>query len=286
MIELEKEKVTVKLVGIQFPNIKKGYYDFFEATEEKKDIKDIPTFAPSYLTKCGRQLYYQKTGQQPSNPIDLSSRFKMYLGTLAHEGLQKIMRQIGCVVESELHHDIEYDGLEFNYFIDLVIEYNNEKFIIEIKTIYGRGFDSIKEQPKEDHLLQTCSYMAFEKIKKAIILYVGRDNGFMIQHNIESNDNLTLNNFPINEFRTKWVKNIERLKRIKQNIIDKKLPGRDYERVFKNFNGNLSENFQKDNVKYKTNWNCDYCQYKDLCWEKELKKILNYKFYIKNTFLN
>jgi len=262
--------------------LKEKIYDYFlEKEKEAKAQKEI-TFAPSYFNACRRQIFYKKTGIEPSNKITESAYFKMALGDSSHVKIQQIISDLKNVkmLEYEKEKTIDFVGLIFNYRVDGIIEINNEKYILEIKTIYGAGFKYIENEPKKEHLLQMYLYMNFEKIRKGILLYVGRDNGFMVEYIYDINQMKDIEN----ETRNK----IKELKELKKMIEGKKIPDRDYQIVIKN-NGitdtvtgelNLSFEFTKNKIKYKSDWQCNYCQWRDLCWKEELEKIKNYKFYI------
>ncbi|KKM64648.1 hypothetical protein LCGC14_1499160 [marine sediment metagenome] len=267
---------------MSFPNLIDSFYKHFNEQETSEYNPKDPHFAPSYLANCGRQTYYKKTNTKPSDPISDTSLFKMHFGKIQHQGLQDILVKMPGykIVEMEKENDIEYQGLKFKYFIDCIIEWGEdvtegmnvfgktEQYIIEIKTIFGRAVDFIKKEPKEDHMLQTLSYMGFKKIKKAIILYIDRGSGYQVQHNIESNGDLTLNGKEINHYRKIWADKIHELSWVKAAILAEQLYARQYNIVIKKINGSLVFDFQKDSVKYKSDWQCTYCQYKTECWQE------------------
>lgn len=271
---------------MSFPNLIDSFYRHFSEQEVSKyDPKD-PHFAPSYLANCGRQTYYKKTNTKPSDPISDTAFFKMHFGKLQHQGLQDILVKMPGykVVEMEKENNIEYQGLKFKYFIDCIVEWESEQYIIEIKTVFGRGMDSVKDEPKENDILQTLSYMGFKKIKKAIILYIDRGSGYQVQHDIESNGDLLLNGKEVNKYRNSWKVKIDYLKVIKQLIVKNILPERDYQIVIKKTNGNMTFSFQKDGIKYKSDWQCTYCQYKTKCWKEVIDGMEGYSFYIDGKY--
>jgi hypothetical protein len=266
-------------------NFAKIFYDHFESTDRTREKQEAVTFAPSYLNDCGRKIFWKKTGTEPSNPIDLPSRFKMHFGSIQHQGLQDILKEEGLLIESEVHRVAEYDGLTFNYYLDGIVRDGDSEAILEIKTIYGRAFDFVKDAPKEDHMLQVLSYMAFTGIKKAYVVYIGRDNGLIRQHEIKSNGDLLLNGAVVNEWRETWKNKINRLISLKKSIEDGTLPGRDFKAVMKN-RGDIYFEFTKDKEKYKTSWQCSYCAYFNKCWASELEEIKKHQFYIDGKFID
>lgn len=278
-----------------FPNIVDKFYRHFEQ-ERTYEKQDPVTFAPSYLSSCKRQIFYKKTGTKPSNPIDLAGYFKMDVGKVVHERLQGILKGLGMLVSAEEHRTIEYKGLTFNYYYDGTIEHEGERILVEIKTVYAAGFRAVENAPKDDHIFQTLSYMMFEKIPRAIILYVGRDNGYMIQHNIRyfnnkktGKQNLFVNNtkggHDITQYLSWWLQKVNSLVALKPMIEKGTLPERDFEIVMKNLGKEISFAFQKDGEKYKGDYQCSYCQWKNKCWASELQEIKKHKFYIGGEFI-
>jgi len=252
--------------------LKGKIYNYFQSKESKREISKEITFAPSYFTSCKRQIFYKKIGQEASNPISEASYFKMALGSSSHEKIQDILKDIGILQECEDMKTIDYKGLTFNYRLDGIVEIEGKKYIIEIKTVYAAGFRSIEEKPKSDHFIQLQCYLNFENIEDGLILYVGRDNGFIVEHYIKRDSQFVDNK-------------IDELKELKKMIEKKELPDKDFQIQLKNTGEGISEYFTKDKIKYKSNWQCSYCAYHDKCWSKELQEIKNNKFYINKEFI-
>lgn len=262
-------------------------YNSFPPQSEAKEYKENFTVAPSYLTKCRRAIIYGKNGTKPSNPPDNASLFKMRMGDIIHDNIQELLKEKGLLESAEIHKNTHYNGLEFNYFYDGIINLSEDwRGILEIKTIYANGFRSIEKEPKPEHVLQCLSYMIFENIDKAIILYIGRDNGFMLQYELRLNNEIEVLFIDGKETRyhEQWLEKVAQLKAVKLYHLAGELPPRDYSMVFKNANGVISDEFQKDNQKYKSDWRCQYCSFKDICWAKELEEIKHHKFFIDGKF--
>jgi hypothetical protein len=263
--------------------LKEIIYNYFDNIRKEKELKEIDinkkiNFAPSYICDCKRKIYYKKTNTPASNPFDSHSYIKFALGDATHEKISNIIKKIGIQKSSEEWENIEYKGIAWIYRIDNIIEINNIDYVVEIKSTYMSGWNSIEKQAKEDHEWQLYLYMLFKNIKNGLIEYVGRDNGFMIEYN-----------YTLDELNTKYEKQF--LSKICdfylliENIEKKILPDRDFSIAIKNNNGILSEEFQKDNIKYKSDWHCNYCQWKNECWKDVYAKIKNNKFYINNDFI-
>jgi hypothetical protein len=258
--------------------IKEKIYDYFLDTEKKPEAQEDVTFAPSYISSCERQIYYKKTGQAVTNPISEAAYYKMAMGTCIHDYIQKLIENIdgAKLIECENLKNITIDGIEFNYRLDGILEINGKKYILEIKTTYGAGARYIeKDGEKPDHKQQMYMYMNFENIENGILLYICKDSGFMIEFVYEGI-----------KLRNGWFsEKIEQLKKLKSKIETKQIPDRQYQIRMKNVGGEISENFTKDKVKYKSDWQCSYCQWKNECWKDALNEIKNNKFYIDNEFI-
>lgn len=258
--------------------IKEKIYSYFLNIEKKAEAQDNVTFAPSYVSDCKRKIFYKKTGAEPTNPISEASYYKMAMGTCIHDYIQELVKKIDGVelLECEDMKNITVDDIEFNYRLDGILSINGKKYILEIKTTYGAGAKFIeKNGEKPEHKEQLYMYMNFEKINNGILLYICKDTGFMIEFVYE---NVKLGNGWFGE-------KIKHLKELKQKIENKKIPDKDFQIQLKKIGDGLSWDFQKDSVKYKSDWHCSYCQHKDLCWEKELNEITENSFYINGEFI-
>lgn len=272
---------------MNLPNI---LYESFRKEEKEPKAQGSITFAPSYLSNCVRQTYYKKIGEKPSNPIDLPAMLKMQFGTVIHDEIQSRLQDKGILKSFEQWRTKEHLGLTFHYFYDGILEQDGERAIMEIKTVYANGFNSVEKEPKSDHVLQTLSYMIFEDINDAIILYAGRDNGYLLQYNLRLADipeigkRLLINN-QRTDYLEKWNDRVKKMHQVKKNIEEKQLPQREFSIVLKNSSGAILDSFQKDNVKHKSAWQCSYCPFKELCWKKELEEIKTKKFFINGQFI-
>lgn len=261
-------------------------YKSFEKSERERKPQEKITFAPSYLSKCGRAIYYDKKAETPSNPPELPAKLKMYWGDILHKDIQERLQKAGVLESFEEFRTIEHEGLTFNYFYDGIVKVQGERAILEIKTVYASGYSSIEERPKDDHVLQCLSYMIFEKIDKGIILYAGRDNGFLKQHKIayDFEGNVLINGKNLYGYAELWHDKIMKMKRLKELIESGGIPDRDFQIRLKNKGGQISHDFQHNSEKIKSDWQCTYCSHKDTCWKDVYAQIGKYKFYINNKF--
>lgn len=259
--------------------IKEAIYKFFESENKTKEYREQQeiNFAPSYINSCKRQIYYKKLKIEPSNPLETHAYIKFALGDATHEKIQSIFFNMGYWQEGEDWKEIVWQGLKWIYRIDAKLKIDDNIYICEIKSSYFSGNKAVEHEAKEEHILQLMLYMIFENIERGIILYIGRDNGMMYEYHY-SLESLK------EKYKDFFTEKLKELKELKGKIENKILPDRDFEIVLKNNNGNITDYFQKNNEKYKSDWQCSYCQYKDLCWQDILKEIKNHNFYIGGKF--
>lgn len=253
-------------------------YQTFKDEKKEREPQTEITFAPSYLSTCGRAIYYKKTGEKPTNPPDLPALLKMGWGDILHDDIQARLSKLGYLESFEEAKTIEYEGLVWHYFYDGILKADDFRAIMEIKTTYSSGWKSVEDAPKEEHVLQMISYMVFENIEDGILLYAGRDNGYLKSY--EFNLTELKNN---SKYYYQWLMKIEKMKWLKKQIEAKEMPARDFQVVMKK-SGEIAYDFQKDNTKFKSPWQCMYCGYFAKCWQHELEKMENHKFYINGIF--
>jgi len=263
--------------------LKELIYNYFEAQQRESNYTEREKlyFSPSSLTACKRQLFYKYTDTQASNPISTHAYIKMQMGTTIHAEIEKILKEIGIYELGEELKTGSINDVDMRYRVDGLLRIDDKAYVFELKTVYASGYNTIEREPKKDHIIQLLSYMIIEKIDTGILLYIGRDNGFMVEYKVEiKNNELLINSVYKTEILKEFYNLIAELEKIKDNINNNILPERDYKRVFKNYKGELSEDFTKDKVKYKSDWQCSYCKWKDLCYQDILENMKDSNFYI------
>lgn len=131
---------------------------------------------------------------------------------------------------------------------DAILTLNNELYVVDFKSMNSMIFKSLT-QPKEDNINQIQLYLHFFKIPKGILLYVNKDTLELKEFLVEYNPNIT----------SKLLKELTDLKtKIDKNIVPNRMPD------------------------YPVNWQCQYCQFKEICsmagggeinWENFKQKI-------------
>jgi hypothetical protein len=256
------------------------YFDNIRIEKENKGLTNKKlSFGPSYLNKCKRQIFYQKTNTPQSNPTETHSYIKFALGDSAHEAIQGIFQKIGIWLEGEDFKYTTWNDIDWCYRIDGKLLINDNEWIGEIKSVYASGYNSIEKEPRIDHELQLLMYMIFEGVNNGFILYVGRDNGLLVDYYY------TLDT--LYKKHEKYItQRVFELKQVIDNIVNNELPERDHEIVIKNNKGVLSNKFTKDKVNYKSDWQCNYCSWKSMCWKDVNEEIKNHKFYVNGDFID
>jgi CRISPR/Cas system-associated exonuclease Cas4 (RecB family) len=131
---------------------------------------------------------------------------------------------------------------------DAIISLNNQLYVLDIKSINSMVFKNLTT-PREENIYQLQLYLHYFNIKKGILFYIDKDQQDIKEFLIEYNPRLVqslLNNF----------KNIK--EKIDSNIVPCRIPG------------------------WPDDWQCQYCQFKEVCgmgeggemkWEDFKKKI-------------
>lgn len=265
--------------------LKEKIYDHYRKSEHHGPVKHGASdstvfFNPSSFSACRRQIYYKKTNATPSNPISAASYLKMSFGSVLHEKIQAIIYKQGILIEAEKLKIATFGRLRFRYKTDGIIVLDNKKYIMEIKTTHAGGMRAVRDEPKPSDVIQMCLYMLFEKIDSGILLYVGRDNGFLLEYAIHTGDYL------YKKALERILKKMKELTVLELNIMEHNIPGRDCQLQMKNICGKISEKFQKDKKAYRSDWQCEYCQWKDLCWKRELEEMHKHSFFIDGEYID
>jgi len=114
---------------------------------------------------------------------------------------------------------------------DAIISSGKELFVLDIKSMNSMIFKSLTE-PKRENIDQILLYLHYFKVPQGILLYVNKDN----QH---------LKEFVVEYDKTRvdtLIKGLEDLKtKIEKDIVPDRIPA------------------------YPKDWQCRYCQFKDIC---------------------
>lgn len=131
---------------------------------------------------------------------------------------------------------------------DAIVTLDNELYVVDFKSMNSLIFKNLT-QPKEDNINQLQLYLHFFKISKGILLYVSKDN-------------LALKDFLVEYDKARAEKLLKGLSDLKIKIETDVVPGAI--------------------AGYPTDWQCQYCQFKEICkigeredikWESFKEKI-------------
>lgn len=131
---------------------------------------------------------------------------------------------------------------------DAIVTLDNELYVVDFKSMNSMIFRKLTE-PKEENVNQIQLYMHFFKIPKGILLYVSKDDSDLKEFLVEYDKNKA----------EKLLKDLAKLLiKIKNNIVPAVIIG------------------------YPTDWQCKYCQFKEICkiadqktlkWQDFKKKV-------------
>lgn len=153
------------------------------------------SFSPSSLGyghgTCPRYWYMAFSGAMFIDDNDAVAVANMAQGTQAHERLQKLIATMPEFKDQEQEIINEYPPVRG--FIDLIMEYDNETVIGEIKTAKQEVWDGRQAEmkPTANHLLQLLTYMKLKNAKEGFFLYENKNTQELIVIPISMNERNT-----------------------------------------------------------------------------------------------
>lgn len=230
------------------------------------------SFKYSDGTLIGPDLLNQYLGWKgvpPSNLSDGTGLFKMRLGDGTHTEIAKILSRAGVKAISEVGGKVNIPGLLYpiSYRVDGVLEFDSKTIILEVKSsTYNQIFSDwgvINKGPKEDHLLQVICYLEFVPgADHAVILYVDRADGGMVEFKVSKNKNrYYLNGKMLPELSFTGI--VDRWKELETYLKDNKTPDPEYRAWLSDDKLRVMPAKTIKGKKYKTDWRVSYSPYKD-----------------------
>ena len=211
--------------------------------EQQRD-KGQTRFYISDAGKCSRQIFF-KFKNVPREPMEARMLRVFEHGEYLHRNIFNILYRlkIGITTEVNIPNKEIISGRA-----DAIICVNNENYVLDIKSMNSMVFRKLTE-PKVENVYQLQLYLYYFNIKKGILLYIDKDQQ------------------EIKEFVVDYDKNIA------QSLIA-------------NFT-NLKSKIESDIIplrlaSYPVDWQCRYCQFKEICemgedgemsWEAFKKQI-------------
>lgn len=180
------------------------------------------TFAPSTIAyshgECPRYWYLAFEGAMFEDNADAYGGANMTAGKKSHERIQQAMEDAGILKNSEFK--ITYSDPPIFGYGDVILEWENEDLLGEIKTMPNEGFEyrKLADKPKAGHLIQLLIYMKVLNKSKAILIYENKNNHELLIFPVE-----------LNEYSFKWVENaFEWMRTVRKAWENKTLPEKNY----------------------------------------------------------
>lgn len=196
--------------------------------DRQKD-KEQHHFYVTDAGKCGRAVFF-KFKNAPRENIDANVLRMFDHGDYIHQLIMKPLLSIReiHVVASEVN--IPPQELVSGR-ADAILSDGKVLYVLDIKSMNSMVFRSMTE-PKEENINQVQLYMHFFKVPKGILLYVNKDNQ-------------TLKEFIFDHNKIRAKKLLDDLQILKEKIDKEIIPER--------------------TVGYPSEWQCQYCQFRDIC---------------------
>jgi len=138
------------------------------------------SFAPSTIAyghgECARYWYLAFEGGDFQDYADPFAGANMTNGTKSHERIQEAIKDSGILIDSEFK--ITYDDPPIFGYGDVMLDWQGEELLGEIKTAMQEGFEYRKKtrKAKNGHLIQLLIYMKILKKTKAVLIYENKNN--------------------------------------------------------------------------------------------------------------
>ena len=217
--------------------------DAYLATKRADGEMTKKSFSPSSLGyghgNCPRYWYMAFSGAVFIDDNDSVAVANMAQGTQAHERLQKLIKTMpGWKAEEE---EILNEYPPIRGFIDLIMEYDGELVIGEIKTAKQEVWDTRQAEMKSsgNHMLQLLTYMKLKNAKEGFFIYENKNTQELLVIPVAMNER----NKKIIDDTFLW------LQEVWDNFKDGDLPMRPASAS-------------------KTRMPCTYCPIKKECWNK------------------
>ncbi len=203
--ESKADKQTSSFVDGLDEAIKTGYTIGLKPRFQKKT-----TFAPSTLTygagECARYWYLAFEGGIFHDDADAFGVANRTSGTLSHDRIQDAVMKAGLLQEGmefdpepskykkQIHPALEFrikhDDPPISGYGDVMLNYNGNTILGEIKTMMNEGFEyrKAKREPKTGHLMQLIMYMKILKKDKGALIYENKNNHELLILPVEVND--------------------------------------------------------------------------------------------------
>jgi CRISPR/Cas system-associated exonuclease Cas4 (RecB family) len=218
MIKPEKEPVDAIDPDGLIAKINSGYTINRGPKHQQKK-----TFAPSTIAyshgECPRYWYLAFDGNTFDDNSDAYAVANMTSGTLGHQRIQEAMGNIpDFLVDSEFK--VTYSDPPIFGYGDVMVNWQGEQLLGEIKTMMNEGFEYRKahKKPKTGHLIQLLIYMKILQKKKAVLIYENKNNHELLVLPVEVNDHYR-----------RWVDQaFDWMRTVRKAWVDRTIPKKNY----------------------------------------------------------
>lgn len=225
MIKEPKQKEIINTQEL-IEKIQSGY-----TVKRVSKFQTKKTFAPSTIAyshgECPRYWYLAFDGALFEDNADAYGAANMTAGTLSHGRIQKAMMDAGI---AKIYKDDEnQDTTEFKIinndppifgYGDVMLNWENEEIVGEIKTMLHEGFEYRKntKKPKTGHLIQLLIYMKILKKSKGVLIYENKNNHELLVLPVE-----------VTDYYRQWIDNtFQWMRNVRKAWTDKTLPTKNY----------------------------------------------------------
>jgi len=244
--------------------------------EEDKNHREKTSFWASEAETNVFDIYHRWMGTPPTNPIEPEKLVMFQAAKMIEVALvDRIKKSTTFLVpiDSSQHRvEMEREGVPVTGYIDAVIEENNVKVPIEVKTIYGdyQARELTACKPKTSYLKQLAIYMDFLDVDRGILFYMDRGTGNTWEFELKRNGTVFTCfsiSFDITDVYKRWA----RLYR--NNIIPKIEPKSEFkykyelEKLKEASKASISD--ARMNRAVYGDWQVKYSPYKNLIIERE-----------------
>lgn len=203
----------------------KELIDKFYLDQQKS--KEQTRFYISDAGKCGRAVFF-KFKNAPREKMEPRILRLYERGEYLHRNIISILIRMGILVASEVNIPAQE---MISGRADAIVSLNNELYLLDIKSMNSMIFRNLNE-PKEENAYQLQLYLHYFNMKKGILLYIDKDKQ------------------DIKEFVINYDK----------NLVQSLLKG------FTDLKQKVDSNVIPDRLfDYLQSWQCQYCQFREVC---------------------
>lgn len=253
------------------------------ARAHRRSLRHYPSGACAvvggkFIGKCRRATWFDWMGAERTNPPDAPALFKMAVGDLIHDhldrALDRALERLGWAPEEYSGRDgsvaegigdeaafvWQPEGLKYPFSgrLDKRFVKEGRRLAAEWKSTYGRGSDDVKANgPKEDALLQCACYLRQDSfpVDEVVLMYAARDTGYLQGFSVTEDPRglqvESMNSSKVLVSPISWGAVHEATRQLEDALGNEASPPpRDY---------------GPGNPDRSTAWRCNYCSYLDVC---------------------